>query len=239
MPIRAQSTRFVQRILNSADLVEAGEVMTEAVAAIGFHGYCVGSSLPIGDNWALSPLLTNWPAADLEEYAAKQYYEIDPTLAYLRRYHTPFYWDARRPPTPESAPFCEFLLRTPIRSGVVVPLGISSGRLWVISASRSDFEEFALEALDLLPLYGHAAKCAFGHQDKHANVPTRQLSQRQLEFLSLAAEGKSSADIATITGHSRRTVDYHFAEIRRKLNVATRAQAIMDLPLLGLMAMNH
>lgn len=222
---------FVQRILCAKDRAQAQQALGEATFALGFDGYCLGTSAPIGDNWALAPLLTNWPPADLAEYAARRFYEIDPTLPHLRRFHTPYFWDARRPPSPQVAPFFDFLRRTPVRSGVVVPIGMKSERLWVLSASRSDFEAFDPAALDLLPLYGHAAKSTLV-DDRSSDTQPHPLSAQQLAFLRLAAEGKSSTDIAAITGYSRRAVDYHFTEILRKLNVSTRAQAVMDLPLL-------
>lgn len=228
---RAAAATFVQRLLGAKDRTEADRALAEATFALGFDGYCLGTSALIGDNWALSPLLTNWPTAELAEYAARGFCEIDPTLPHLRRFQTPYFWDGRRPPSSNVAPFFEFLLRTTVRSGVVVPIGMKDERLWVLSASRSDFEAFDPAALDLLPLYGHAAKSTLS--DARPLVQgQRPLSAQQLAFLRLAADGKSSSDIATITGYSRRAVDYHFTEILRKLNVSTRAQAVMDLPLL-------
>jgi DNA-binding response OmpR family regulator len=53
------------------------------------------------------------------------------------------------------------------------------------------------------------------------------LVQRELETLTWAARGKTSAEIGEILGLSKRTVDFHIERARGKLGVATRMQAVM------------
>ena len=52
-----------------------------------------------------------------------------------------------------------------------------------------------------------------------------RLSDREVETLTWAARGKTSADIALILGLSKRTVDFHIDNARTKLGVATRIEA--------------
>jgi DNA-binding response OmpR family regulator len=54
-----------------------------------------------------------------------------------------------------------------------------------------------------------------------------ELGQREVETLTWAARGKTSAEIAEILGLSKRTVDFHIERARGKLGVATRVQAVM------------
>jgi DNA-binding NarL/FixJ family response regulator len=51
------------------------------------------------------------------------------------------------------------------------------------------------------------------------------LSERELETLTWAARGKTSAEIARILDLTKRTVDFHIDNARLKLGVATRIQA--------------
>jgi len=51
------------------------------------------------------------------------------------------------------------------------------------------------------------------------------LSQREIETLTWAARGKTSAEIALILGVTKRTVDFHLDNARDKLGVSTRIQA--------------
>jgi DNA-binding CsgD family transcriptional regulator len=229
-------SRCLSALVHSRDRGAATLAFQDAVGTLGFDGFCLGSSAPQNDNWVLAPVLTNWPEPAMLEYARRGFQQIDPTLKHLRRYHTPFVWDARTPTSAESKPLFDFLLTTSVKSGIVVPLGLGNDRLWVLSASRSTFEPFDPDVTRLLTLYGHAAKAIFEGLDEHhslgaANTPA--LTSQQLQILRWAAEGKSSGDIAVIAGFSKRTVEYHFSEILRKLNVATRAQAIAQLPLLS------
>lgn len=56
-----------------------------------------------------------------------------------------------------------------------------------------------------------------------------KLTAQQLDLLTWAAAGKSNTDIATITGLSRRGVEYHMEQILKKLGVASKAQAAVLL----------
>lgn len=51
------------------------------------------------------------------------------------------------------------------------------------------------------------------------------LSEREIDSLRWSARGKTSVEIATILGLSKRTVDFHIENACRKLNVATRIEA--------------
>jgi DNA-binding NarL/FixJ family response regulator len=52
-----------------------------------------------------------------------------------------------------------------------------------------------------------------------------KLNERELETLTWAARGKTSAQIAQILSLTRRTVDCYIGNARRKLGAATRTQA--------------
>jgi DNA-binding response OmpR family regulator len=54
-----------------------------------------------------------------------------------------------------------------------------------------------------------------------------QLAQREIETLTWAARGKTSAEIAQILGLSKRTVDFHIDNARAKLGAATRTEAVI------------
>jgi DNA-binding response OmpR family regulator len=51
------------------------------------------------------------------------------------------------------------------------------------------------------------------------------LNEREIETLTWAARGKTSAEIAKILGLAKRTVDFHIDNARIKLGVSTRVQA--------------
>jgi DNA-binding response OmpR family regulator len=52
-----------------------------------------------------------------------------------------------------------------------------------------------------------------------------EMSEREIETLTWAARGKTSAEIAIILGVSKRTVDFHIDNARVKLGATTRIEA--------------
>lgn len=54
-----------------------------------------------------------------------------------------------------------------------------------------------------------------------------RLSEREVETLTWAARGKTSAEIAVILNLTKRTVDFHVDNARTKLGVTTRIQAVV------------
>jgi DNA-binding NarL/FixJ family response regulator len=54
-----------------------------------------------------------------------------------------------------------------------------------------------------------------------------KLSDRELEVLTWAARGKTSAEIAVIVRLTKRTVDFHLDNVRGKLGVSTRVEAVV------------
>ncbi len=53
------------------------------------------------------------------------------------------------------------------------------------------------------------------------------LNDRELQCLTWSGRGKTSPEIATILGLSKRTVNFHIENACRKLNVATRTEAVV------------
>jgi DNA-binding NarL/FixJ family response regulator len=65
-------------------------------------------------------------------------------------------------------------------------------------------------------------------RDARSTPPNQvQLREREVETLTWAARGKTFEEIGTILSLSRRTVEFHLENARRKLGVATRTQALV------------
>ena len=54
-----------------------------------------------------------------------------------------------------------------------------------------------------------------------------RLSEREVETLTWAARGKTSAEIAQILGTTKRTIDFHLDNARAKLGVTNRTEAVL------------
>lgn len=74
----------------------------------------------------------------------------------------------------------------------------------------------------IIPFYAQAYKRVMTlHQSSYA-----RLTAREIEVLNWLKQGKSSWDISTILHVSKRTIDYHVANIKQKLDAVNRAQAV-------------
>lgn len=65
-----------------------------------------------------------------------------------------------------------------------------------------------------------------------------KLTKREIEVLTLVIEGRSSKEVADMLYVSKRTVDFHLANIYEKLQVSNRVQAFRRAARLGLIPLD-
>lgn len=68
------------------------------------------------------------------------------------------------------------------------------------------------------------------------HVEITRLTKREIEVLSLVIEGHSSKQVADALFVSKRTVDFHLANIYEKLDVTNRVQALRRAVHLGIIS---
>lgn len=66
----------------------------------------------------------------------------------------------------------------------------------------------------------------------------KKLTKREVEVLTLVIEGKSSKEVADQLYVSKRTVDFHLANIYHKLGVNNRVQAFREATRRGLISVS-
>ncbi|MHB9037729.1 MAG: response regulator transcription factor [Armatimonadota bacterium] len=69
-----------------------------------------------------------------------------------------------------------------------------------------------------------------------SEVVMQKLTNRESEILRLAGEGMSAQEIADLLYCSRRTVEFHLANLYTKLEVSNRVQALRRATSLGLLS---
>jgi LuxR family quorum-sensing transcriptional regulator LasR len=93
----------------------------------------------------------------------------------------------------------------------------------------------ALPAISLLRDFIFESSAQFRrHPVAHIEYPIPELTPCELECLKWCADGKSSWEIANILHCAEATVNFHVSNIRRKLNVTTRRQAVVKAIRLGM-----
>ncbi|MCA8967776.1 MAG: helix-turn-helix transcriptional regulator, partial [Planctomycetes bacterium] len=90
-----------------------------------------------------------------------------------------------------------------------------------------DLVDEALPVGHLLSTYIHeAVRRVFVDNDTSIAIGQVQLTDREKECLTWAAEGKTTWETSQILGISERTVIFHLKNVAQKLNVSNRSQAV-------------
>ena len=72
-------------------------------------------------------------------------------------------------------------------------------------------------------------------ENEYNDIQSVKLTKREAEVLQRVIEGKSSKDVADELFVSKRTVDFHLANIYTKLAVTNRLQAFREATRRGLL----
>ncbi|WP_153871862.1 PA1136 family autoinducer-binding transcriptional regulator [Pseudomonas haemolytica] len=121
------------------------------------------------------------------------------------------------------------VVRAPSGSGVQglqVPVFGPQGLEGAMSLGGEQVEGSARVRLGLCMVATAAFFCARRLLEPPVGEWAGKLSQREREVLAWTAAGRRQADIAATLGLSERTVENHLRSARRRLGVATTAQAI-------------
>ncbi|MDE2488815.1 MAG: LuxR family transcriptional regulator [Alphaproteobacteria bacterium] len=225
---------LVAGVRAAASAAELASWMTEAARALGFdyvalvrHADLLGAAAPQA---ALD--LVAYPDPWRARLAARRDLRDDPVLAACRRTAAPFLWSelARLGPlsTAQSKVLAE-AAESGLGEGFTVPVavpGAAAGSCSYALAPGRPVPRAELPAAHYIGCIGfEAARRILAPEP--APPPLPRLSKRQLECLTLAAQGKSDWDIARLLGIARHTVHQHMEAAKRRYGVATRAQLVV------------
>jgi LuxR family transcriptional regulator, quorum-sensing system regulator SdiA len=237
--------RLADGLAAAPDVDACLDLMAERAAELGFS--CViydFAPVPRSHTGAMlvpNVLLTrNAPESFAALWCDEGYCRIDPVQQACLDSSIPFVWShlgedraiATRPLTSEHQPVVAYLKETRLTCGATVPIHLSSGGLATVTAISIDPEpDFARDARrqlgTLSMLAHHTAAAIFGRLDHRAKrCQAVRLSEREIECLRWAAQGKTAQDIADILGRSLGTICLHLNNATRKLHALNRAQAV-------------
>ena len=127
------------------------------------------------------------------------------------------------------------------RNGFVVPVHGPRGYFSYVSIASPERDlDLRIEnrsRLQMLALLAHdrCSTLSLAERPDAAPDPSRKLSERELECMRWVAAGKTDWEIGTILIISSSTARFHVENARRKLDAATRAQAVAILFARGLL----
>lgn len=189
-------------------------------------------------------LHTNLPAEFLRSYDEHKFGEIDPVAVHCMAKSAPLIWSAATFAGERQLQLYEEMQRVQMHAGVAMPYHGPCGEFGMLCfagaqapgaqsrettfrniAELSCFRDIAMDVFTGFMRKGNAAR----HQDI-------EITSRELECLKWCAAGKSSWDIAHLMNCTEATVNYHFANIRRKFGASSRRMAVIKAIQLGLLS---
>ncbi|GGC93997.1 helix-turn-helix transcriptional regulator [Chelatococcus reniformis] len=178
--------------------------------------------------------LSSYPRSWVRRYLDKSYEHLDPVIAKAQSTHKYFLWDSRATSVNAKAQrrFFDEAAEFGIRWGITLPIRSGQGRFAALTLAAESADAFSalseigsIELLQIAALYYHAhahAKLQFGR----VRTVDKLLTEREGQCLWWSAQGKTTYEIATILGISKRTVVFHLENARSKLQVSNITQAV-------------
>lgn len=168
-------------------------------------------------------------------YAENQFQNVNYLPREVRRRASPFRWSDIRLVDRREKALAHALIDNGFEDGIATPCHGPAGYVAVVSLAFerlrdiSPDDQGAIEMASLV-LHNRMRDCS-----KQLQLDTPRLTPRERDCLAFVAEGKSDWDISVMFGVSHTTIISHVQNAKRKLGAATRAQAVAQCFILGLL----
>jgi DNA-binding CsgD family transcriptional regulator len=240
---------FLMRSQNFTDLSQAGDVDTfkrrliSVAYALEFDLVNSAFVREVPGQKPLIRMVGNTPQAFLDSARSSSEGMRDPVLKRLKRESIPFLYDQSTYTEAGAGDLWEEQARHGYGTGISVALHLPDNSHFFIGLDRDrvlpndDLHLTRLLAdLQLLAVHAqHAASRLLAPAANSIADEVPQLSDREVEVLRYARDGKSSAVISSLVGLTEAGVNYHIHNAKSKLNCATRVQAVLRAIEFGLL----
>jgi LuxR family quorum sensing-dependent transcriptional regulator len=229
------------RCLAATTPAHLGEIISSLCDVVSFEkaALCAivpGSATPSVGHYVNHSYGTKWAAL----YTAERFSCVDPILRYGQTRSGAFRWgDARETGLSKlEAMFFEAARDHGLVDGATYACGAlsepSPRTILSLAGVREEEADRALEVLRIVGPHLHEAYRRLLYRPEAED--SASLSRRERDVLNWAQQGKTYWEIGCILGISERTVKFHFARIKSKLDVVTPAHAVAKAMRLGIIA---
>ncbi|WP_052161567.1 LuxR family transcriptional regulator [Hoeflea sp. BAL378] len=222
-------------------MFDAMQVLRQTCVSYGFRCFKV-ITLPAkkaGGDDKISTLSTisSWPPDLIAEYDRLDLARNSPILEQLRKQITPLVFKVddvnNRRPVPEPDSAGPLFARYDLTMGVYFPVHDFRGLRHAVSF-MGDREPLTVEELSTLAMFATMLIERISTISASDLATKSVLNARETEILQWTAEGKTSSEIASITGLSEHTVNHYATIATQKLGCSNRTQAVVHAMRLGL-----
>lgn len=208
---------------------------SDAAQQIGFDYCCYLYKERLPTTTLKVGIYSNYPTPWKVKYD-KDLHKVDPILKLGMTTNRWLNWSSI--PKKKDKKFWSDAERHGILDGISKPthnvIGYSS--IFTLSSSECIDEKFIQQRLKCINLLYITTELAFAQilESKLTDVSKSELTKREKLVLQWIAEGKSNVEISLILDISYQTVNFHIANINRKLNVSNRIEAAVKAAIWGI-----
>ncbi len=242
---------FCSTIMISRPLVHTMLLMDECIElldAMDAHAWfhtLVGAAHKLGYNrvlYALKPnketqnssasIMSNFPADWRSRYDKENYSLIDPTVTHSFSSSLPVHWHETLYTSVPQKSFAEEARLAGLSQGLTLPIHGPQGQVGMLSLScqampKTEYMQTLQNSMCAATmLRDYAVTSSTRHLGHTPQMTPPHLTSREREVLHWAWAEKTTWEIGTILKISEPTVEFHFKNIRRKLNVTSRRLAV-------------
>lgn len=230
---------FVSEAKRVLSLEALGDLLDAASHDLGFDYFGLTHHVDFLNRPSATVGLGNYPVDWVEAIKSNRYYADDPVHLACQRSVVGFSWDELPKLIAMSERHHTILAEAAIHGvgdGFTVPVHIpgefaGSTSFAARRGRRLPVDFFSIGQWTGSFAFETARRIARAEAERSGHSPVR-LSQRQIECVTLACQGKSEGVIAAILGLSRETVHTHLEIAKRRWGISTRqqlvARALMD-----------
>lgn len=211
--------------------------------AQGFQNYLYGAHIRKPNGEFFQYIFSNYPDGWIEKYLSSGYVDIDPIVEHCccSQKSIPLVWSEQIFDTAVRKAFMEDAKKHGISDGLSVPIRGAQNEQALFSVAnpvntqnRTAHHAQSIGTLYLFSSYLHEALRSLVFAKEMLDTQQPNLTSRETECLLWWANGKSVNEISQLIGTTPRTVRFHLDNVKAKLGVETKSQAIAQAYKLGM-----
>lgn len=223
---------FLERSAQATSTRALTDAFQIALEHLGFRYFACCSHVDPRDVPDGAVMIYNYPPSWVREYLERKLHEVDPVLMYAEQTSLPFSWESpdfrSRLSTHQKRLLAE-ARSAGLARGYTIPMPRSRTARAASCSVVPDSRIIAADsyfAVQLMATYLYEVVIQSQGSKSRAGA-IGCLSVRERQCLELVAQGKSDSEIGRILQISAHTAHHHVERAKRRLRVATRAQAVV------------
>lgn len=236
---------LIERMKTAATIEAVKVILTELQELVEFNYFLVGMVIPQSITKTKVSIIDNYPTSWRQQYDETGLIKLDPIVSYSMNNYLPVIWSQLFNDNNYSKNELRVMHKAHsagLQAGFSIPFHGSIGEFGMVSLVLDNDKNQSVIHLSntmpviqmIIPVLQDALKRINTGQSHHMV----QLTKREVECLTWAAEGKSSWEISQILGCSERTVLFHLNNAAMKLNANNRYQSISKAILTGAISLS-